>query len=259
MLVFIGWSGERSKALASLLRTWLGNIFHAVRPWMSDHDIEAGAPWESELFATLREARFAVVCVTGDNLDSAWLQFEAGAACQALDTNRVCPLLLDNKKEEITSPLKHFQMLGCSEEDFQKLIRSINAQLPSDQQRTEDQLRTAFSKWWSDLAEGIARVPAATTAKTKRELDDVANETLLLAREQVSQLANLSSMVESIKNRGLFSGFPVFTYTPSEEPSQSISAILRGYDVSKSEAEASKPKIASLGIPPDVKPKIEPG
>jgi hypothetical protein len=45
MKVFISWSGERSKAVAKVLRRRLGNIIQAVDPYMSDQDIDKGVRW----------------------------------------------------------------------------------------------------------------------------------------------------------------------------------------------------------------------
>ncbi len=42
MKVFISWSGKRSRALAEAFRDWLPNDTQAIKPWMSDVDIDKG-------------------------------------------------------------------------------------------------------------------------------------------------------------------------------------------------------------------------
>jgi len=49
MKVFVSWSGEHSKAVASALQGWLEFFFQGVSFWMSDRDIQAGQRWGEEL------------------------------------------------------------------------------------------------------------------------------------------------------------------------------------------------------------------
>ena len=60
MKVFIGWSGGASRLVAQALREWLCNIIQAIKPWMSEEDINKGAQWNSELANNLEET--SVVC-----------------------------------------------------------------------------------------------------------------------------------------------------------------------------------------------------
>ena len=52
MLVFISWSGKKSKSVANALESWLKKVIQAVEPWISA-DIEKGARWNPELSAKL--------------------------------------------------------------------------------------------------------------------------------------------------------------------------------------------------------------
>jgi hypothetical protein len=68
MKVFIGWLGEASRLVAQALREWLCNIIQAIKPWMSEEDINKGAQWNSELANNLEETSvvcFGDVCVLG--------------------------------------------------------------------------------------------------------------------------------------------------------------------------------------------------
>src|SRR5437867_7923672 len=54
MKVFICWSGERSKAVAEALASWLRQVVHGIEPWLSTR-IPKGARWELEIGAQLED------------------------------------------------------------------------------------------------------------------------------------------------------------------------------------------------------------
>src|ERR1017187_1755284 len=91
MEIFVSWSGARSRSLALELCTWLRSVNHFFRPWMSDRDLRKGDRWSETIGNRLAVAHCGVICVTPENVDSPWLEFEAGALSKSL--SRVCPLL----------------------------------------------------------------------------------------------------------------------------------------------------------------------
>ena len=78
MLLFISWSGNKSKAAASELQQWLQEIIQAIEPWMST-DIEKGSKWIDELSERLERSRVGILCLTKSALESGWIHYEAGA------------------------------------------------------------------------------------------------------------------------------------------------------------------------------------
>lgn len=78
MLVFLSWSGSRSKAVAETFSKWIVQVIQAVEPWISS-DIEKGARWNSEVAARLEQSRVGIICLTKENLDAKWILFESGA------------------------------------------------------------------------------------------------------------------------------------------------------------------------------------
>jgi TIR domain len=106
MKVFISWSGERSKQVALALRAWLPQVVKVVQPYMSDRDNHAGMRWADKLSDELEAANFGIVCVTPENLNSRWLNFEAGAISKAVDKARVAPVLYGlSNPSELPPPL----------------------------------------------------------------------------------------------------------------------------------------------------------
>ncbi len=109
MRVFISWSGGRSKAVGAALKSWLPNVFQDASTWMSDHDIDAGARWASDLAEQLEKIDYGVICLTAANTDSPWLLFEAGSLAKSVQEARVVPYLIDLAPTDVSYPLAQFQ------------------------------------------------------------------------------------------------------------------------------------------------------
>lgn len=85
MKVFISWSGDKSLKVAKILKDWIPCVIQDIQPYFSTEDIDKGARWSSDIAKELSDADFGILCVTKDNLESQWLNFEAGALSKALD------------------------------------------------------------------------------------------------------------------------------------------------------------------------------
>src|SRR5436305_948866 len=97
MNVFIGWSGATSHKVALALRDWLPSVIQYAKPWVSSEDIAKGGRWSSDLAKELETSKFGVICVTRENWNLPWINFEAGALSKELDQAGVSPLLFDVK------------------------------------------------------------------------------------------------------------------------------------------------------------------
>ena len=60
MKVFLSWSGDRSKAVAEELGSWLARVIQAVEPWISS-GMEKGVRWQGEVADRLEEAKIGIV------------------------------------------------------------------------------------------------------------------------------------------------------------------------------------------------------
>lgn len=156
MKVFVSWSGERSKAVAQALKSWLPDVVQGLDVWMSDDDIRAGARWGNDLDRELQTTDFGILCLTAENLTSAWLLFEAGSLAKTVKSSRVVPYLLGVSNTEIPSPLARFQGVNADENGTFGLLKSINEHL--DSKLSTDKLEKLFEKWWPDLSTELEKL-----------------------------------------------------------------------------------------------------
>jgi hypothetical protein len=185
MKVFISWSGDRSKQVALALREWLPMVIQAIKPYMSDHDTDAGVRWLDTVSNELEEANFGIVCVTPDNVDSRWLNFEAGAISKAVENARVVPLLYGfSSLADVPPPLGQFHAKTADELGIRKIVLSINALI--DSPMGESQLDGIFKALWPELKLRLEAVPKngkVDLTKPQRPDRELLEELLQLARK----------------------------------------------------------------------------
>ena len=157
MKVFISWSGDLSNKIAIILKDWIPNVIQNVEPYVSSEDIPKGDRWSTDIAKELSDSSFGILCVTKDNVNAPWLNFEAGALSKKLDSSKVCPFLFGMKKSEIEGPLLQFQITFKNMDDIFKLMQSINKS--SDDESLDDtRLKNTFDVWWPSLEEALNKV-----------------------------------------------------------------------------------------------------
>ena len=161
MKVFISWSGSSSRKVAEALHKWLPKVIQAVAKelWVS-YEMEKGSNWVVELTRGLEQTRFAVLCMTAENLDSAWVLYEAGALSMAQSINQkqyVCPYLFGIKSGDLPKPLGQFQTATTNKEGTFGLVRSINN--VQEHPLSEPMLREEFEHRWPALEEELKKIP----------------------------------------------------------------------------------------------------
>ena len=157
MNIFISWSGNTSHKIACILRDWLPTVIHYIEPWVSSEDIKKGDRWSLELSKRLEEIHFGIICIDPSNVDSPWLNFEAGALSKSLEHGRVLPVLFGITPAELRGPLAQFQVTSFEKEDFYRLIRSINLTLASSRIDPERLFRS-FEIAWPGLLDTINNI-----------------------------------------------------------------------------------------------------
>lgn len=161
--VFLGWSGERSKALAEILHDWLPDVIQGVNPWFSKK-INKGEAWFGVIGEKLGKADFGVFCLTPENIEEPWVFFEAGAMYgKAKKQANVCTLLLDMDHEDIPPPLSMFQATEITKEDMRALVGTLNDALKEPV--LEKKLDKAFDSLWPELERKIENIPLPKNPK----------------------------------------------------------------------------------------------
>jgi hypothetical protein len=224
MKVFISWSGDHSRKVAELLKSWLEDVLQGVEAWMSKEDISKGEIWFSGLSDTLAKTDFGILCLTAKNSTAPWILFEAGALSKGLSKSRVCPLLIDFGASSLTPPLSQFNAALPTRDEMLKLVQAINRQ-GEQPLLTPEKLSKAFNRWWDEFESkfaAISKQQAEQPTPPQRSTDDMVVEIL----ETVRALQKAGQQA-SILRRGTLADLalpewttgteekPVFTFHPN--------------------------------------------
>lgn len=163
MKVFISWSGERSRQVANLLRDWLSCVIQAVKPWVSNRDIDRGALWFGQISTQLQDSTVGIICLTQENKAQPWILFEAGALAKGLSTARVCTLLVDLEPENIKDPLAQFNHTKPDKESMYALASTLNTAL-GEQGLDAKVLDSAFQTYWPQFEADFRAIVDGTEA-----------------------------------------------------------------------------------------------
>jgi hypothetical protein len=199
MKVFLSWSGPLSFKIATELRDWLPLVIQTLEPYVSSEDIDKGARWGIDIAKELEASTFGILCVTPENMEAPWLNFEAGALSKALEKSRVTPFLVGMRPAQLAGPLIQFQATVAQKEDVWKLVKSLNDQF-EDTRLDEAKLRRGFEKFWSDLEAGIAAAiknhsEASKEKPVRRDPAETSEEILELIRAQHRMITDLSAQL----------------------------------------------------------------
>lgn len=162
MKVFISWSGERSKRVGLLLRSWLKCVLQAATPWMSDVDIDRGAAWFSEINKALDDCINGIICITKGNLNKPWLLFEAGALAKGLTSSRVCTFLIDLIPNDVGDPLSQFNHTQPTEDSMHKLVKTLNSRM-GEYILSSEILDRVFKTYWPQFESEFKEIISNTT------------------------------------------------------------------------------------------------
>jgi TIR domain len=185
MTIFISWSGSESRNIAIALKAALETMFHGCQAWVSSEDIHKGSEWFTEVIRALDDARFAIVCVTRQNLSAPWLMFEAGVIASRLASRDqppspmgapprhpvpLVPLLCGCAPEDLPDALKKFQHAQCEKDELRRLFMEINGQLGATA-IAADLFAPLFAGVWPPLDLAIQSALNSLVEKTKKRFN----------------------------------------------------------------------------------------
>ncbi len=176
MKLFISWSGERSSEMGEYLTHWIPDMFPAIEIFNS-RTIPKGLRWNIEITSALAECNFGIFCMTPKNINSQWVNFEAGAISKDGIESRVFTLLLDESLEAPSlGPLSHFQSTRIEVGDIRILLKSINEILKENDETHlgEDQFDRIFERYMTEFWtawEGIGNIPLDLPWKDNRRIE----------------------------------------------------------------------------------------
>ena len=202
MKIFISWSGNHSNKIAAILKEWIPSVMQSVEPFVSSEDIDKGSRWSNDIANELKGSKYGVICLTPENLNAPWLNFEAGALSKAMDESRVSPFLVGLKPSDLKGPILQFQATLFNKNDLWKLVQSIN-DFNTDFKMEKDRLKSTFDVWFPKLENELNLVkekilsnqtsskPEQQDSKQpKAKRDDILEEILSLNRIQLRHLNN---------------------------------------------------------------------
>jgi hypothetical protein len=134
--IFISWSGDHSGHVSQTLREYVPLVIQSATCFLSKNDIEAGTQWMTEVFDKLDARSIGLICITKDNQDRPWINFEAGALAFRLGKPRVVPILIDLEAAELKAPLGSFEYVRCDREGLFAMFETIKVKFPQRYQNS---------------------------------------------------------------------------------------------------------------------------
>lgn len=201
MKVFLSWSGDVSHKVAVIFRDWLPSVIQSIEPYVSSEDIDKGARWSTDIAQELENSTFGILCVTKENLDTPWLNFEAGALSKTMDKTFVSPFLFDIKRSEVNGPILQFQSTIFQVDDIEKLVKTLNKAC-GEGSLPEERIIKAFKVWYPTLEEQLKAIdiPQKETNKTKEQTKDNNYDEIL---EEVLNISRMNQKLLRTPNKDL--------------------------------------------------------
>lgn len=169
--IFVSWSGPLSHKIGKEFTKWIPTVIPNAKPFISSENLNAGSQWMAKLFEKLGTCKFAVLCLTPDNIASPWMLFEAGAVAKGFDTARVVPLLVNLTTSDLKDPLRGLNAIEFTQDHFRKLVREVN-DLSTDPEEWST-VQDRFDGLWQKLESRVRTILAEPAHARPRSSWDV--------------------------------------------------------------------------------------
>ena len=100
-------------------------------------------------------AEVVLPCVTSENVDSPWLNFEAGLLASRLGRERVLPLLINLSLSQLQGPLAQFQCFSTSKPELRRLLGMLAGLVAGGEHPRKADLDSTFETWWPAISSSL--------------------------------------------------------------------------------------------------------
>jgi TIR domain len=192
MKIFVSWSGVRSAAVAEILKEYLPVINNSFELWLSSEDITKGSRSTLEIAKALAAARAGIICLTPNNLTSAWILFEAGGIAKQVENPLACTLLIGLEPRDVSKPLSEFQHTRLNEKELLQLVKNLN-NAAREGARKDTEIDKAFALCWPEIDAKLGKLPTdGPTKLPQRTVEGMLEELIDLARATSSEVAEIN-------------------------------------------------------------------
>ena len=193
MKALIAWSGETSKKVASILKSWFSLMNPRIETFFSAEDIPKGMDWQEALTRSVVECDCALFCLTSDNIHSPWLYYELG---MLHNTKNVIPLLFDVPSYRLDGPFRSFQAETFDEDSLWRVTSLLNELCGRDAVSTK-KLESKFVELYPTLEKMLAQVRDSQKERSREnQLEQDAGD---LKRER--DFATVNNKLDAILSR----------------------------------------------------------
>jgi hypothetical protein len=190
MKVFLSWSGDISHKVAMTFREWIPLVIQSIAPYVSSEDIYKGARWSTDIAKELEDTTFGILCVTKENINAPWLNFEAGALSITMDKSFVSPFLFDIKRSEVNGPMLQFQSTIFEKEDIRKLMYSLNKAC-KEGPLADGRLEIIFNLFYPSLESELNKIKEIKHEQSSEE-DQLPSEDNSTILEEILELTRMN-------------------------------------------------------------------
>ncbi len=127
--LFISWSGDLTKEIASNFFNLLNNVFSNIssRIFFSQY-IEYGKYWYDKINNNLEKASYGVVFLSKNNLNSSWLNYELGGLSVG-NTENLTFFKVNKNVDTSHSPVNARQECPFTKNDIKTLLKNIKSKM----------------------------------------------------------------------------------------------------------------------------------
>lgn len=193
MKALIAWSGETSKKVASILKSWFPLMNPCIETFSGAEDISIGMDWQETLTRSVAECDCALFCLTSDNIHSPWLYYELG---MLHNTKNVILLLFGVPAYRLDGPFSISQAETFDEDSLWRVTSFLNELCGRNAVSTKE-LESKFVELYPTLGKMLAQVRDSQKERLRENQSEQVTEDLKRERD----FATVNRKLDAILSR----------------------------------------------------------